>query len=125
MSPVERRAAYACDITYCTNKDLAFDYLRDRVALGRTRAVPRMWRLEKLRGGAGTDRRVVLRGLHFGIVDEADSVFIDEARTPLILSASKSDEREGEMLQRGPRTRAARSSRGAIIASTCASASSI
>ncbi|MCC7079869.1 MAG: preprotein translocase subunit SecA [Burkholderiales bacterium] len=94
MTPDARREAYACDITYCTNKDLAFDYLRDRVALGNAGSAAHL-ALERLRGGGRTSR-VVLRGLHFGIVDEADSVFIDEARTPLILSAAKGDDTETE-----------------------------
>ena len=96
MNPDARRGAYACDITYCTNKDLAFDYLRDRVALGDSGSAAHI-ALERLRGARERAGRVVLRGLHFGIVDEADSVFIDEARTPLILSASKGDDQEGEM----------------------------
>jgi preprotein translocase subunit SecA len=98
MPPDARRAAYACDITYCTNKDLAFDYLRDRVALGDAGSAAHL-ALERLRGGGRTSRagRVVLRGLHFGIVDEADSVFIDEARTPLILSAAKDNDSEAEL----------------------------
>ena len=83
----ERRAAYACAVTYCTNKELAFDYLRDRVALAR-RASRLHLALERLRDDATRETDLVLRGLYFGIVDEADSVFIDEARTPLILSAS-------------------------------------
>ena len=83
----ERRAAYACSITYCSNKELAFDYLRDRVALAR-RASRLHLALERLRGDASREADLVLRGLHFAIVDEADSVFIDEARTPLILSAT-------------------------------------
>ena len=83
----ERRAAYACSITYCSNKELAFDYLRDRVALAR-RASRLHLSLERLRGDASREEDLVLRGLHFAIVDEADSVFIDEARTPLILSAT-------------------------------------
>jgi preprotein translocase subunit SecA len=85
LSPVERRAAYACAITYCTNKELAFDYLRDRVALMQ-RSSQLHLALEGLRGESPRCDKLVLRGLHFGIVDEADSVFIDEARTPLILS---------------------------------------
>jgi preprotein translocase subunit SecA len=83
----ERRVAYACSITYCSNKELAFDYLRDRVALAR-RASRLHLALERLRGDAAREDDLVLRGLYFGIVDEADSVFIDEARTPLILSAT-------------------------------------
>ena len=81
----ERRAAYACDITYASNKELAFDYLRDRAALG-DRASPLHLAVEGLCEGRERAESVVLRGLVFGIVDEADSVFIDEARTPLILS---------------------------------------
>jgi len=83
----ERRAAYACAVTYCTNKEIAFDYLRDRVALAR-RSSRLHLALERLRGDATREGDLVLRGLHFAIVDEADSVFIDEARTPLILSAT-------------------------------------
>ena len=87
LSRAERRDAYARSVTYCTNKELAFDYLRDRVALAR-RSSRLHLALERLRGEAVRDEDLVLRGLHFGIVDEADSVFIDEARTPLILAAS-------------------------------------
>src|SRR6516165_6376665 len=84
-TPAERRAAYQCDITYATNKEIAFDYLRDRLVLG-TRSENLRLKLERLHGEAGRSRRVVMRGLHFAIVDEADSVLIDEARTPLIIS---------------------------------------
>ena len=62
----ERRAAYNCDITYVTNNELGFDYLRDNMVIYK----------EKL----------VLRGLHYCVIDEVDSVLIDEARTPLIIS---------------------------------------
>jgi preprotein translocase subunit SecA len=83
----DRQWAYACDITYCTNKELVFDYLRDRLALGvrhgRARLVVDELFKTKL---AGQSQGLLLRGLHFAIVDEADSVLIDEARTPLILS---------------------------------------
>jgi preprotein translocase subunit SecA len=82
-----RRQAYAESVTYCTNKELAFDYLRDSVALqGRTSQLHQA--LKRLAGESAQDRALVLRGLYFAIVDEADSVFVDEARTPLILSAS-------------------------------------
>lgn len=84
MDPAARRAAYACDVTYCTNKELAFDYLRDRLAAGRQPNRVQL-QLERLYGGARL-RRLVLRGLCFGIVDEADSVLIDEARVPLVIS---------------------------------------
>lgn len=87
MEPDARRRSYAEAVVYCTNKELAFDYLRDRVALG-DRSSSLHLALERMGEGVSRDRRVVMRGLHFGIVDEADSVFIDEARTPLILSTS-------------------------------------
>jgi preprotein translocase subunit SecA len=90
--PEERRDAYAADITYCTNKDLVFDYLRDRLTLGRQRGRARRM-IRSLTGMAGADcgDALLLRGLHVAIVDEADSVLIDEACTPLILSGSAGD----------------------------------
>jgi preprotein translocase subunit SecA len=87
-TPDERRAAYAADVTYCTNKDLVFDYLRDRLALGRHRGLARQM-VQGLTAGT-RDGSLLLRGLHVAIVDEADSVLIDEARTPLILSGTDS-----------------------------------
>ncbi len=66
MTPEERRAAYNCDITYVTNNELGFDYLRDNMVIYK--------------------EQLVLRELHYAIVDEVDSVLIDEARTPLIIS---------------------------------------
>jgi preprotein translocase subunit SecA len=83
----ERRAAYACDITYATNKEIAFDYLRDRLALGSHSENLRL-KVERLYGEAPRLAGVVMRGLHFAIVDEADSVLVDEARTPLIISGN-------------------------------------
>jgi preprotein translocase subunit SecA len=80
-----RQAAYACDVVYCTNKTVVFDYLRDRILLA-TGASDLHLRLEKLYGPDARSRRLLLRGLHYAIVDEADSVLIDEARTPLIIS---------------------------------------
>ncbi len=77
-----RRAAYACDVTYVTNKQVAFDYLRDRLEGAGTRRIARDLDL----GSADGASQPVLRGLCFAIVDEADSVLIDDARTPLILS---------------------------------------
>lgn len=82
-----RRQAYANSLTYCTNKELAFDYLRDRVTLAH-RGSRLHLSLEKLGGRTHRESELVLRGLYFGIVDEADSIFVDEARTPLILSAA-------------------------------------
>lgn len=66
MKSDERREAYACDITYVTNNELGFDYLRDNMVIYK--------------------EQLVLRSLHYAIIDEVDSVLIDEARTPLIIS---------------------------------------
>ncbi|MDE7177451.1 MAG: preprotein translocase subunit SecA [Lachnospiraceae bacterium] len=66
MKPEERREAYNCDITYVTNNELGFDYLRDNMVIYK--------------------EQLVLRSLHYAIIDEVDSVLIDEARTPLIIS---------------------------------------
>jgi preprotein translocase subunit SecA len=84
--PLEaRQAAYACDVTYCTNKEIAFDYLKDRLVLGRHQSRLQL-QLERVTGAAARLHRLVLRGLCYAIVDEADSVLIDEARTPLIIA---------------------------------------
>ncbi len=84
----QRREAYAQAITYGTNKEVAFDYLRDRVAIkGRGSRLHQAAR--QLRGATLGEEELVMRGLYYALVDEADSVFIDEARTPLILSASR------------------------------------
>jgi preprotein translocase subunit SecA len=93
LAPAARRAAYRCDITYCTNKELAFDYLKDRLAMGQRRGDLHL-KLATLTGGHADGEHLLLRGLHFAIVDEADSVLIDEARTPLILSRDASSEAE-------------------------------
>ncbi len=85
MAPEDRRGAYACDITYCTNKQVTFDYLRDRLLLGNNRSQLRM-QLESVYADNNWHNEFLLRGLCFAIVDEADSVLIDEARTPLILT---------------------------------------
>ena len=87
LDPSARRRAYACDIAYCCNKELAFDYLRDRLAVGRQPNRIQL-QLERLYGDATKLNQLVLRGLCFGIVDEADSVLIDEARVPLIISGA-------------------------------------
>lgn len=86
MDPEARRAAYRCDVTYCTNKEVAFDYLRDRIVLWDRPSGIRL-RVERLYGENSRVHQLLMRGLHFAIVDEADSVLIDEARTPLIISA--------------------------------------
>ena len=85
QSPQERRAAYACDITYCTNKELAFDHLRDRLVLGQS-AGDLTLKMEALSSQSPRSQQLRMRGLHFALIDEADSVLVDEARTPLIIS---------------------------------------
>ena len=85
LGPDERAAVYGRDIVYASNKEIAFDYLRDRLALGNRPQLLRM-KLRRLLDDGSARGRVVMRGLHFAIVDEADSVLIDEARTPLIIS---------------------------------------
>ncbi len=85
-----RRQAYAADVTYVTNKELTFDYLKDRIATGQGQGGARH-ALSVALGGAVPDG-LILRGLHVALVDEADSVLIDEARTPLVISAERHDE---------------------------------
>ena len=74
LSDEQRRAAYACDVTYGTNNELGFDYLRDNMKYERA--------------------QMVQRGHHFAIVDEVDSILVDEARTPLIISGPLEDRSE-------------------------------
>jgi preprotein translocase subunit SecA len=85
MESTLRQTAYRCAITYTTNKQLVFDYLRDRLTLGNIDS-PLQMNLERLHGEQSKVRQLLLRGLCFAIVDEADSVLIDESRTPLIIS---------------------------------------
>jgi preprotein translocase subunit SecA len=92
--PDARRAAYACDITYATSNQVAFDYLRDRIMSKGQRSFGS--RLEGLSCDPAAGGERLLRGLCYAIVDEADSVLIDEARTPLLLArqgASNEQER--------------------------------
>ncbi len=86
MSAPQRRSAYSADVTYCTNKQVAFDYLRDRLVT-RNENSQLALRLQQFDPDTGP----VLRGLCFAIVDEADSVLIDEACTPLLLSREIKD----------------------------------
>jgi len=93
MEPDARRKAYACDITYCSNKQLVFDYLKDKLALGSGDPGLKL-HLESLHREQPRMDRLLLRGLYYAIVDEADSVLVDEARTPLILSAQGQSEEQ-------------------------------
>lgn len=82
-----RQQAYQADIVHTTNKQIAFDYLRDRIEMGEDTGDLRFqFRQIKNRVESNTDSRLLLRGLCFAIVDEADSVLIDEANTPLIIT---------------------------------------
>ena len=93
-----RRAAYGCDLCYCTNKQLVFDYLRDRMV--QAGMGPMRLRLDGLYGQRAVGGRLLLRGLCYAIVDEADSVLIDEARTPLIISrGGAASDAEGRFAQ--------------------------
>ena len=98
MESPERIEAYRADITYVTNKQLAFDFLRDRLALQTRREELRM-RFEAVGRPDSVSSRLLLRGLGYAIVDEADSVLIDEARTPLILSAAQDRSEAGELYE--------------------------
>jgi preprotein translocase subunit SecA len=98
QNPTQRRAAYQADITYATNKELVFDYLRDRLTLAE-RPDHLLLQSEYLHGRTSRSKQLLLRGLHFAIVDEADSVLIDEARTPLILSGVDGGEEERQFLE--------------------------
>lgn len=86
----ERPDIYARDVVFSTNSDVAFDYLRDRLALGRDRsALALLGRRALGRDGGRDSRRILTRGLGFAIVDEVDSILIDEAQTPLIITAER------------------------------------
>lgn len=88
-----RRAAYACNITYCTAKELVFDYLRDSLSRHRD---PLHWHIAQLSGSKV--EQPMLRGLCMAIIDEADSILIDEARVPLIISRALDNTQEQEFL---------------------------
>jgi len=85
MSDEQRQAAYTCPVTYCTNKQVAFDHLRDRLQLSHSESRLRI-QLKSAFEQGNSLKGCLLQGLCFAIVDEADSVLIDEARTPLILT---------------------------------------
>ncbi len=86
MAPEDRRNAYAADITYCTNKEVTADFLRDRLLLGRLRGSSSALLSKIASDGRSPLDRLVQRGLQWAIVDEADSILVDEAVTPLIIS---------------------------------------
>lgn len=92
MDPVARAKGYGCDVTYVTSKELLADFLRDRLRLGRLQDATRRLIRRMLVPQSALQTGLVLRGLHTAIVDEADSVLIDEAVTPLIISATHAND---------------------------------
>ncbi len=97
MTPQERQKQYACNVVYVSNKEIVFDYLKDHLAT--EGALDTHYRLSSL---YRPDRppTLLLRGLHVAIVDEADSILVDEARTPLIISETQPDPHGEEWYQR-------------------------
>jgi len=93
VAHTQRAAEYSRSLTYCTNKDLVFDYLRDRVNSRGAHSLAQL-SVRQLHGLVRGGEPLRLRGLHFAIVDEADSILIDEGRTPLILSAARDKGRD-------------------------------
>ena len=98
MEHPERRAAYHCDITYCSNKELVFDYLKDRIARGNSLTNPAFQR--QMSSSPEVALNMMQRGYQFAIIDEADSIFVDEARTPLIISGEEKFGEHEEVLLR-------------------------
>lgn len=100
MARDARRDAYRAEITYGSNTEMAFDYLRDRIAFGQEGARGLRARLRRVTQPHEEGDGPVMRGLHLAIVDEADSVLVDEARTPLIISHRTNPEEEAAWANR-------------------------
>lgn len=94
MPPNHRHQAYLADITYCTNKEVSADFLRDRIALGAIKSSDAALLSRFGHGASSGLNRALQRGLNYAIVDEADSVLIDEAVTPLIISGPAPNEEQ-------------------------------
>ena len=94
MAQDDRRQAYACDITYGTANEMGFDFLRDRLLKRQIEQGARDLFGEMLGGADSGGEKPVQRDLHFMLVDEADSILIDEARTPLVISAAPGEDEE-------------------------------
>ena len=92
MGPGERQKGYGCDVTYTTSKELLADFLRDRLRVGILKQPTRRLIRRMLAPAATAQDGLVLRGLHTAIVDEADSILIDEAVTPLIISTTQKND---------------------------------
>jgi len=100
QEPATRRAIYRSDIVYGANNEFAFDYLRDRIGFGAEGPQGLRQRLRRVTAPDMSETPAVMRGLHFAIVDEADSVLVDEARTPLIISRRSDPEAEADLAHR-------------------------
>jgi preprotein translocase subunit SecA len=97
MTPDQCRQAYQADIVHTTNKQIAFDYLRDRIAMGEDTGDLRFqYRQIQRQINPDTGSQLMLRGLCFAIIDEADSILIDEANTPLIITRVLPNEESAE-----------------------------
>ncbi|WP_372740152.1 hypothetical protein [Neptunomonas sp.] len=96
VTPPQRRHAYQADILYVTGKELVFDYLRDRMKMDQEE--PLRLHVEALKSPK-LESQLQIRGLHFALVDEADSVLIDESRTPLIISGVQNNEDEQQFIE--------------------------
>jgi preprotein translocase subunit SecA len=92
MDPAARREGYQHEVTYTTNKEIVADFLRDRLWLGNFQQVGRRQIATLLGHKASIEHGLIMRGIHTGIVDEADSILIDEAVTPLIISRALPNE---------------------------------
>jgi len=92
MTPTERRHAYHAPITYCTSHEATADFLRDQLTMGKLRGLTSALLAKAVKGSHEESDRLVQRGLECAIVDEADSVLIDEAVTPLIISGQGPNE---------------------------------
>jgi preprotein translocase subunit SecA len=99
MPPPQRKQGYDADITYCTNKEAAADYLRDRLQLGRMRGLTDALVAKINHGGMSGVDRLVMRGLETAIIDEADSLLVDEAVTPLIISTEVPNAEQDEAFE--------------------------
>ncbi|MCC7407004.1 MAG: hypothetical protein IT442_02970 [Phycisphaeraceae bacterium] len=99
MDPAARRHAYEADVTYVTNKEVTADFLRDRLVLGQTSSLAPALLAKIAEGVAPRVDQTVMRGLEYAIIDEADSLLVDEAVTPLIISGDAPNAEQVESFQ--------------------------
>lgn len=97
LSPAERREAYSADVTFVCNKEVAFDYLRDRLISDTVTGDSNIHLKVRRMLGVGESRVPVLRGLDVAIIDEVDSVLVDDAGTPLLISADAPNDVDGDV----------------------------